>query len=206
MRLAEGVVHVADGAADADAPAAPDGVRVFDSVDALVTRLGEVGEAHGVTVQAFDAGLVVDRQHLERAVELADRERARGEGIARDRAVEILLYAAGRRQIDRALDLGVGPGATPAVVLVDAPPEAASRGDDDRGNEQVDGAAAATDAGETAAADAVRNLLEPAETLGDYDDGRIREFFDVDEAELAATAADLPALVRERVALLVVNR
>jgi KEOPS complex subunit Cgi121 len=205
MRLVEGVVHVANGddadaersggdGADSGQPggdtavgaSAPDGVPVFDDVETLVARLDELASEHGVTVQAFDAGLVVDRRHLERAVELADRERARGEGIARDRAVEILLYAAGRRQIDRALELGVGPGTTRAVVLVDAPP--GSEGD------------------EADAAEAVRELLAPAETLGDYDPDRVRTCFDVGDAELAATAADLPALVHERVALLVVNR
>ncbi|WP_254832822.1 KEOPS complex subunit Cgi121 [Haloglomus salinum] len=180
MRLVEGIVHVA-GEAE---PNAPEAVPVFDGVDALVAELDAVA-ADGVTVQAFDAGLVVDRRHLERAVELADRERERGEGIARGRAVEVLLYAAGRRQIDRALEMGVSPGATRAVVLV---------------------ASEHADADEAAAADAVRELVEPAETLGDYDESRVRAFFDIDDAELAATDADLPALVRERVALLVVNR
>jgi KEOPS complex subunit Cgi121 len=186
MRLVEGLVHVAgDDGAREGGPSEPGTVPVFDDVDALVTELDEIASEHGVTVQAFDAGLVVDRRHLERALELADRERARGERIARDRAVEVLLYAAGRRQIDRALEMGVGPGATPAVVLV-----AAEDGAGDEG----------------AAADAVRGLLEPTETLGDYDPERVRAFFDIGEAELAATDADLPVLVHERVALLVVNR
>jgi KEOPS complex subunit Cgi121 len=184
MRLVEGVLHVG---ADADPPA---GVPRFADVDELVAELDAIADAQGVTVQAFDARLVVDREHLIRAVELADRARDRGEAIARDRAVEILLYAAGRRQIDRALGMGVGEGATPAVVLVDA--------EDDAG--------AASGNGEAGAADAVRDLLDPTGTLGDYDERRVREFFDVGEAELAATDAGLPALVRERVALLVVER
>jgi KEOPS complex subunit Cgi121 len=59
---------------------------------------------------------------------------------------------------------------------------------------------------EAGAAAAVADLLDPAETLGDYDETLVRAFFDVSERELAATAADLPTLVRERVALLVVER
>ncbi|PSP82202.1 KEOPS complex component, partial [Halobacteriales archaeon QS_4_69_225] len=46
----------------------------------------------------------------------------------------------------------------------------------------------------------------PAETLGAYEETRVREFFDVGDAELAATDAGLEALVEERVALLVVER
>jgi len=49
-------------------------------------------------------------------------------------------------------------------------------------------------------------LLEPAETLGEYDPERVREFFDVTDRELAATDGDLSALVCERVAMLVVDR
>ncbi|MFC7229121.1 KEOPS complex subunit Cgi121 [Salinirubellus salinus] len=173
MELVEGVVHVGT-----------DAERSHPSVGAFVEALDAVGDEHGVTAQAFDARYVVSRRHLERALELADRERSRGAGIARDRGVEVLLYAAGRRQIDRALELGVGEGETPAVVLVAA-----------------DGAG-----DEAGAAEAVRDLLEPAATLDAFDETRVREFFDVGERELAATDASLEELVLERVALLVVDR
>ena len=167
MELVEGVVEV--------------GGDRFPDVEAFVERLGAVADEHDATVQAFDARYVVSRGHLERAVELAGRERTRGEAIARDRSVEILLYAAGRRQINRALKMGVDAGETPAVVLVDGGDEAA-------------------------AAAQLEDLLTPAETLGAYDERRVREFFDVGEAELSATDRDLAALVEERVALLIVER
>ena len=168
MRLVEGIATV--------------GGDRFADVDAFLERTDEVAAAHDVTVQAFDARYVVSRRHLERAVELADRERDRGEAIARDRGIEIALYAAGRRQIDRAFGMGLSAGETPAVVLVDGP------GD------------------ETAAAAAVEDLLAPAPTLGAYDETRVRSFYNIDAAELEATDAGLAALVLERVALLVVER
>jgi KEOPS complex subunit Cgi121 len=168
MRLVEGIAEI--------------GGDRFADVDAFLERTAEVAAAHDVTVQAFDARYVVSRRHLERAVELADRERARGEAIARDRGVEIALYAAGRRQIDRAFEMGVSSGETPTVVLVDGPGE------------------------EAAAAAAIEGLLAPAATLGAYDEARVRSFYDVDAAELEATDAGLAALVLERVALLVVER
>jgi len=159
-----------------------EGVLTISDLDAFVSRLGEIGEAHGVTIQAFDAHYIVDRAHLEKAVELADRAFERGENIADDRAVEILLYAAGRRQINRALELGVDTGECPAVIVVESGDEAA-------------------------AANAVRALdgYESAETLGEYDPARVREWFDVGAAELG-TGAGLSDVVRERVALLVVEK
>ena len=161
-----------------------EGTATVDDVDAFVARLGEIGDAHDVTVQAFDARYVVGREHLERARALADRETERGEAIARDRAVEILLYAAGRRQINQAIEMGVDEGTTPAVVLVD-------------GEDAAD---------ESAAAEAVRELLDPAATLGEFDRQRVLDFFDITETELDATDGTLADLVCERVALLVVER
>ncbi|THE65717.1 KEOPS complex component [Salinadaptatus halalkaliphilus] len=166
-----------------------------DDLDTFVAILGDVGDRHGVTVQAFDARYVADRRHLERAVELADRAIDRGENIAHDRAVEILLYAAGRRQIDRALEMGVAAGETRAVVLIDADPTLEAEGD------------AGTD--EPAALEAVADLdavLTREPTLEFVDESTLCAFFEITDAERAATDASLPTLVRERVVLLEVEK
>ena len=177
-----------------------EGTATLEAVDAFVARLGAIGDEHDVTVQAFDARYVVDREHLERAVELADRAFARDDAIARDRSVEILLYAAGRRQINRALAMGVDEGETPVVVVVHD-----SEGEAEQ-SEASDSASGSETTREQAGADAVADLLDPAETLESYDDERVRGFFDVGDAELAATEGDLADLVRERVALLTVEK
>ena len=164
MRIAEGEARIGD-------------------LETFLDSLASVGDEYGTTVQAFDARYVAGREHLERAVERADRAFDRGENVARDRSVEILLYAAGRRQIDQALEMGVSEGEDelPIVVVVD--------GGDEGG-----------------AAEAVADLFEPAETLGLGEPGRIREFFDISEVELSATDASLAELVCERVALLDVEK
>ena len=166
----------------------------IDDLDGFVTDLTDISDRHGATIQAVDARYVADRRHLERAVELADRAIDRGENVARNRAVEILLYAAGRRQIDRALEMGVDEGDTEAVVLVDADGEGAD-GD-------------GTDA-EAAALEAVADLeafVDRAETLERRDEDTLCRFFEITDAERAATDASLAALVRERVALLEVEK
>ena len=168
-----------------------------DDLDSFVADLGAIGERHDVTVQAFDARYVADRDHLERAVELADRAIERGENVARDRAVEILLYAAGRRQIDRALEMGVGEGENRAVILIDAGPSDDADGDTDRETRE---AGALERVGELEA------VVSRDPTLERTDDETLCAFFDVTEAERAATDASLSALVRERVALLEVEK
>jgi KEOPS complex subunit Cgi121 len=156
----------------------------IDDVGTFVTQLDGIGERHGVTVQAFDARYVVDRTHLERAVDLAERARDRGETIADDFGVEILLYAAGRRQINRALEMGVSEGACPVVAVV-------------VGESEADERAAAAD---------LREQLTDEATLGAYDAERVRAFFDVTDTELGATEGTLADAVRERVALLPVEK
>ena len=160
-----------------------EGVATVTDLDDFLATLDAVATEYGVTVQAFDARYLVGRRHLERAVELADRAFERGENVARERSVEILLYAAGRRQIDDALEMGVSEGETPVAVLVD--------GDDEAG-----------------AAAAVRDRLAvaTAATLSSVDAERVRAFFDVTAAELDAVDGDLTDLVCERVALLDVEK
>ncbi|QLG60918.1 KEOPS complex subunit Cgi121 [Halorarum salinum] len=158
-----------------------EGVARIDDLDSFLGDLDGIADATGATVQAFDARYVVDREHLERAVELADRAFERGENVARDRGVEILLYAAGRRQINRALAMGVSEGEASVVAVCVG-------GEEDAATVRVD------------------ELLDPAGTLGGYDETLVREFFDVTDRELAATAGTLSDVVHERVALLDVEK
>ncbi|MFC7205091.1 KEOPS complex subunit Cgi121 [Haloferax namakaokahaiae] len=165
MRLLEGTVTIAD-------------------LDAFIETLGEVADETETTIQAFDARFVVSRAHLERAVELADRAISRGNEIARDRAVEILLYASGRRQINRAFEMGVGEGERSVVILIDGDHEDEA---EERLLERLD--------------------IEAGPTLGErMDEPLVRDFFDIGEEELAVVDGDLEALVVERVALLTVER
>ncbi|GAB7094416.1 KEOPS complex subunit Cgi121 [Halolamina litorea] len=163
-----------------------DGTATVDDLDSFLATLDDAAEATGTTIQAFDADYVVSEAHLERALDRADRAIARGENVARERAVEVLCYAAGRRQINRALAMGVSEGENRVVVLVDAP-----------------------DGDETAEAEAVERLrghVDPAPVLGEYDEATVRSFFDVNDAERDAIEGSLPDLILERVALLDVQK
>lgn len=163
-----------------------DGNLTVVDLDEFLATLDAIAEETNTTVQAFDADYVVSKEHLGRAIERADRAIARGENVARDRAVEILCYAAGRRQINRALDLGVSEGENRVVVLVDS--------------------ASGDEAAEEAAVEALREYVEEGEVLGVYDEATVREYFDVSDAELSAVEGTLADVVLERVALLDVEK
>ena len=166
-----------------DAPAfrTVEGIATVESVDDFVADIAALQEQYGTTIQVFDARYVAGRSHLERAVKLAQRATERDDRIADDPAVEILLYAAGRRQIQRALEMGVSPGECPVVAVV------------------VGG----DEAGVTAA---LETRFQSAETLGSVDDELLCDLFEISDRELEATAGTLADIVRERVSMLVVEK
>jgi KEOPS complex subunit Cgi121 len=163
MRLIEGTADVPD-------------------VTGFIDDLAAIGAEHGTALQAFDARYVAGPDHLRVAVERANRAFERDDAIADDRAVEILCYAAARRQINRALQMGVSEGEGAVAVVVD--------GDD-----------------EASAVEGVREMIDAGEVLeAASDPGLIRDFFGITDAEVAATDAILEDLVIERVSLLVVKK
>ena len=164
----------------------------IEDLDAFLAELEAIGAETGAVVQAVDADQIVDGDHLRLATRLAARAVARGEAVARDPAVEVLLYAAGRRQIDQALTLGVETGEQRVGFVV------ADFGD-------VPGAAR-SEASLEAAVRAVERLCEPAPVLGTFDEAAVRSYYEVTDRELEAVAGDLSSLVHERVALLDVEK
>ncbi len=169
-----------------------EGAVEIDDLDGFLSLVGEVEAETGAVVQAFDARYVVDAEQLRRATRLAARAIARGEAVARDPAVEVLLYAAGRRQIDQALELGVSTGHERAVLV------AADFG-------EVPGADRPT-ADLDAAEQRLTALVTAEPTLGAFDENAVREYYDIDDRELAATTGNLADIVHERVALLDVEK
>jgi KEOPS complex subunit Cgi121 len=177
------------------------GTFTIDDLDDFLGDLDGIAAETGAVVQAFDADLVVSATQLREAARLAARAIDRGEAVARDPGVEILLYAAGSRQIDRALELGVAEGERDAVVLVadfgDVRGADRPTADLDRAVESVRRLAVGSTGGRVEAGDALPVA---------FDEDTVREFYGVTDRELAATNGGLADAVRERVALLDVSK
>ena len=156
----------------------------IDDLDGFLADIEAISEATDAAIQCFDADYVAGDRHLRRAVELAERAREQGTAVAREPAVEILLYAAGRRQINQALEMGVSEGEGDVVGVVSGGDEAAA---EQRVQELL---------GTTGTADPV--------SLGDAE--TIRVFFDIGDREVAVVDGDLEDIVLERVALLDVEK
>lgn len=184
MRTVTGRVHITTGRVDSNGGAGNETHDVptaatYEDLAALLSTLESIGDTHDVLVQAFDARYIAGEAHLRAALEHAKRSMAREENVADDLAVEVLLYAAGRRQIDDAMELGLDSGTHSVIVLLDG-------------------------ASEAAAGAAIEEHIDPGPV--EPDESKITEYFDISAAERAATTADLSALVQERVALLDVEK
>jgi len=158
-----------------------DGRSEIEDLDQFLNEIGEISDETGSTIQFFDADYVAGEQHLRRAAELAGRAVERGTAIAREPAVELLLYAAGRRQINRALEMGVDEGSLAVVGVVDGGDEAA-------------------------AVAAVEGLLASTELVEWGDRDTLKTFFDIGKKELVVVDGDIESIVLERVALLAVEQ
>jgi len=158
---------------------------VVDDLDDYLGRLGALRDEHCVALQGLNARYVVSPLHVEEAVEKARRSFERGENVADTLSMEILLYAAGTRQIDVATRAGLRRGENDTVFVV--------VGEDETAVDSV--------------ADEVRSFTYEPDGFVYGDEERLTEFFNVGREEREAVGDDkLEMMVLERVALLDVNK
>lgn len=160
------------------------GIAEVGDVDEFIKTMGDIARRHSVTIQALDADRTAGAEHLRFAAEKAMRSMREGRNIANDLGLEILLYASGKRQIERALQVGISPGRNNiAIIMV---------GDDvERAGKDI------------------KKVVREAPVL-DYD-GRKKDLivkaFGITDAEIEAVGeGKIPELVLERVALLDIRK
>ncbi len=170
-------------------------VKIGD-LEAFLTEIRTISNETGSTVQCFDARYVAGDRHLRRAVELAERAIEQETAIARDPAVEILLYAAGRRQINQALEMGVSEGVQSVVGVVTGGRETAASQQLQSYFEQINSSDDRLDSDEP---------LNSADQLTCADETTLTTFFQISDAERSVVDEDLESIVIERVALLAVE-
>jgi len=172
-------------------------VRV-SNVDDFLAVLKTVARKYDVTVQAMNAELIAGEEHINSAVKKALRAVERNRNITNDLGLEILLYAAGRRQIERALAMGVSESEGEkrvAIVIVDASARAQGGKDLEVVAKEVKGKIGIQE-------EPISELESELEYKGDKKEG-IKKFFDITEAELKAVGeSKLKKLVLERIAML----
>lgn len=155
---------------------------MIEDIKEFVSALRDLQAKTGCVIQVFDADKVASEVHLNFAIEKALQSFSEGRNVAKGLGVEIMRYAAGERQIERALLLGISRS-TKRIALVVIKPDSAET-------------AAWPDSSE------LSQLIE-IDGLGcSFKLEALKETFKIsDEEILAAGEAQIPDLVLERVAL-----
>ncbi len=83
----------------------------------LIRALRDLQARHGCIILALDSRLVVSERHISFATEKALLAFSEGRNVAKDLGVEIMRYASGERQIERALAIGAS-NSTKRVALL----------------------------------------------------------------------------------------
>jgi len=90
----------------------------IQDVNSFMINLHKVSQHHKISIQVFNASYIFGKDHLLSAYEHARRSFKQGTNATNTLAMEILLYAAGERQIQKALrKLGLQKGLDDIVLL-----------------------------------------------------------------------------------------
>jgi len=85
--------------------------KTIFSVNEFRNNVNEFAQHHGILIQLMDAEQIIGKKHLIIAFEHAERSFQRNEAATRSLEMELLLYAAGERQIKRAIKkMGIKQG------------------------------------------------------------------------------------------------
>jgi KEOPS complex subunit Cgi121 len=94
-----------------------EGTVFIDNVDKFLQKLKKISNDEKMTIQAFDADKLAGEKHIKFAVQKAINSFERKRNIANDLGKEIILYASGTRQINKAMKLGIHAGENNIVLV-----------------------------------------------------------------------------------------
>lgn len=153
-----------------------EGTVFIENKELFLKKIKEISTGKNLTIQAFDADKLAGKEHLTFAIEKALNSFRKRTNVANDLGKEIMLYAAGTRQINRAIKIGVHDGWNNIVIV--------AVGD------MIDLS--------------VFNEITPHNVLqySGSKNSALMDIFNITEDEIEAAGADkIPELVLERVAL-----
>ena len=153
-----------------------EGTVFIQNKELFLKKIKEISCGKNLAIQALDADKLAGKKHLTFAIEKALNSFKRGTNIANDLAKEIMLYAAGTRQINRAIKIGVHDGWNNIAIV------------------------AVGDVIDLSAFDMItpQNVLQYSRSKN----SALMDIFNISEEEIQASGTDkIPDLVLERVAL-----
>jgi KEOPS complex subunit Cgi121 len=159
------------------------GSATINNTEEFIHQLNKISRKYDVVIQAVDADLVAGSKHLIAAVERATRSFSEKSNIANNLGMETLLYVAGSRQIEKALQFGVKKECNNIALLIISQSE-----------KNID-----------CVEQELKKLISEHPEVADYTTSKkekLMSAFNITQEEIAAVGEDkIPDLVLERVAL-----
>ncbi len=147
------------------------------NLDDFLEEINIIEKENNAIIQGFDPSYIISHRHLKESIKKAKRSFKRNEQIADELSMEIMLYAAGTRQIEKALEIGLKPSKSEAVFIIENSKKARN--------------------------DLKKKVKENNIEYG----GRVKDFFNITDKELDTVGKDkLELLVLERIALLDITK
>lgn len=157
------------------------GLVQIENLREFLKTLNNISSSNNVTIQALDADKIAGERHIRFAVKKATDAMEACTNVANDLGVEIMRYAAGERQIEKAFSIGLHEGENRVVFVLVGEQNAISN-----------------------ASGAIREIIVEKPLL-DYSASKRESIilqFNITESEIEAVGEDkIPDLVIERVAL-----
>lgn len=94
------------------------GLVHIEDLRVLLKTLNNISSANDVTIQALDADKIAGERHVRFAVKKAIDAMETHTNVANDLGVEIMRYAAGERQIEKAFSMGLHDGENRVVFVL----------------------------------------------------------------------------------------
>ncbi len=156
---------------------------VIDDLRHFLATIDTIAQLHQTTIQAVDASKIAGLQHINFAVGKAIKSFDDHSNIAQNVGVEILLQLSARRQIQKALDMGVHAGQMNVVFIVVGTGQSIAR-----------------------TITELASLIVPDERVIDYSEVKrapLMKAFHITDIEVNAAGGPhtVPVLIQERIAL-----
>lgn len=149
----------------------------IDDLDGFLEEIKTIEKEYNAIIQGFDPSYIISPRHLKEATKKAKRSYERNEQIADELSMEIMLYVAGTRQIEKALEIGLKDSKKQAVFIIDNSKKAGK--------------------------ELKKKVREDHIEYG----GKVKDFFNITDKELNTVGNDkLELLVLEQIALLDINK
>lgn len=94
------------------------GITYIKKVSDFLNKINEIASESEVLIQAMNSNMIAGYEHVMYAIEKANKSFETNKNVAKDKGIEIMRYAAAKKQIEDAFSLGIAEGNNNILLIV----------------------------------------------------------------------------------------